>query len=114
MVSSGSSVISATDLISFPQVRSLACSSKYDMYPRRNSEKNDSYYADEDYLISRKMLGNDEAYGDDSYYDDEDYLDMADAVSSNDCTGLLTHGTGLEEELDYYSQLYKFGTSPDE
>ena len=41
-------------------------------------------------------------------------LDMADAVSSNDCTGLLTHGTGLEEELDYYSQLYKFGTSPDE
>ena len=82
------------------------------MYPRRNSEKNDSYYDDEDYLISRKMLGNDEAYGDDSYYDDEDYLDMADAVSSNDCTGLLTHGTGLEEELDYYSQLYKFGTSP--
>lgn len=69
------------------------------MYPRRNSEKNDSYYDDEDYLISRKMLGNDEAYGDDSYYDDEDYLDMADAVSSNDCTGLLTHGTGLEEEL---------------
>ena len=67
------------------------------MYPRRNSEKNDSYYDDEDYLISRKMLGNDEAYGDDSYYDDEDYLDMADAVSSNDCTGLLTHGTGLEE-----------------
>lgn len=60
------------------------------MYPRRNPEKNDSYY------------------------DDEDYLDMADAVSSNDCTGLLTHGTGLEEELDYYSQLYKFGTSPDE
>ena len=50
------------------------------MYPRRNSEKNDSYYDDEDYLISRKMLGNDEAYGDDSYYDDEDYLDMADAV----------------------------------
>ena len=48
------------------------------MYPRRNSEKNDSYYDDEDYLISRKMLGNDEAYGDDSYYDDEDYLDMAD------------------------------------
>ena len=46
------------------------------MYPRRNSEKNDSYYDDEDYLISRKMLGNDEAYGDDSYYDDEDYLDM--------------------------------------
>ena len=84
------------------------------MYPRRNTEKNDSYYDDEDYLISRKMLGNDEAYGDDSYYDDEDYLDMADAVSSNDCTGLLTHGTGLEEELDYYSQLYKFGTSPDE
>ena len=73
-----------------------------------------SIYDDEDYLISRKMLGNDEAYGDDSYYDDEDYLDMADAVSSNDCTGLLTHGTGLEEELDYYSQLYKFGTSPDE
>lgn len=77
-------------------------------------EKNDSYYDDEDYLISRKMLGNDEAYGDDSYYDDEDYLDMADAVSSNDCTGLVTHGTGLEDELDHYSQLYKFGTSPDE
>ena len=84
------------------------------MYPRRNSEKNDSYYDDEDYLISRKRLGNDEAYGDDSYYDDEDYLDMADAVSSNDCTGLVTHGTGLEDELDHYSQLYKFGTSPDE
>ena len=77
------------------------------MRPRRKYDRDDSYFTDEDYLISRKMLGDDDTF-------DEDYLDMADAVSSSDCTGLVTNGPGFEDELSRYSQLYKFGTSPDE
>ena len=44
------------------------------MRPRRKYDSDDSYFTDEDYLISRKMLGDDDTF-------DEDYLDMADAVS---------------------------------
>jgi len=81
----------------------------------------DSYITDEDYLISRKQLQG-ISYDDIGMVNDkdmavntfeEDYLDLADAVSSNDCTGLMVSGPGFEDELGYYSQVYNFGVNPD-
>ena len=55
------------------------------------------------------------AYGDygeddyDCYFNDDDYLDMSDACSSSDCTGMLVRGTGTEDQLKGYTDVYRFG-----
>lgn len=82
----------------------------------------DSYLDDEDYLISQKQLQSTPYDDVGSAHDketqtntfEEDYLDMADAVSSNDCTGLMVSGPGFEDELGHYSQVYKFGVDADD
>lgn len=58
-------------------------------------------------------------YGDYGDYDDEEYncyfnnedeyLDMSDACSSTDCTGLVTNGPGVDEELEDFRDIYTFG-----
>ena len=81
----------------------------------------DSYLDDENYLISQKQLQSTPYDDIGSAHDketqintfEEDYLDMTDAVSSNDCTGLMVSGPGFEDELGHYSQVYKFGVDAD-
>lgn len=67
---------------------------------------------------ARNGYGNYGDYDDEEYnccFDDEDeYLNMSDACSSNDCTGLVSHGPGADEELKEFRDIYTFGQPKDE
>lgn len=68
-------------------------------------------YDDEEYSFppSEDVFGD---YGEDPYdcyFNDEDYLDMTDVCSSNDCTGMVVSGPGMDVELEDYRDMYQFG-----
>lgn len=76
---------------------------------RPGYEYDDSYEEGYSFPPSEDVYGE---YGEDAYdcyFNDDDFLDMTDVCSSSDCTGMVVSGPGLDEELEDYRDLYKFG-----
>lgn len=74
-----------------------------DSRPLNKSKENNTYFTDEDFL-DIPVIPDIEATADASS------LESFDACSSQDCTGLISHGSIHEKSLDAYKDIYDFGS----